>query len=146
MIHIDLNIISSNTWVLDTGCGTHICNLLQGFKRNKFYKKGDTSLYMGNGAKVVVEALGDYVLKLPSGLEVILNNILYAPSLTRNIISVSLLRQFGYDIKFIDNGICVFMNDVFYFKAMPSNGIYELVHDNTSFDNSLYQSSTRNSK
>ncbi|KAF5795495.1 putative transcription factor interactor and regulator CCHC(Zn) family [Helianthus annuus] len=22
-IHIDLNVISSNTWVLDTGCGTH---------------------------------------------------------------------------------------------------------------------------
>jgi len=28
MIHIDLNVISSNTWVLDTGCGTHICNSL----------------------------------------------------------------------------------------------------------------------
>ena len=24
MIHIDLNVISSNTWVLDTGCGTHV--------------------------------------------------------------------------------------------------------------------------
>ncbi|KAK1426395.1 hypothetical protein QVD17_15066 [Tagetes erecta] len=95
MIHIDLDIISSNTWVLDTGCGTHIGNLLQGFKRSKLYKKGDTSLYMGDGAKVVVEALGDYVLKPPT---------------------------------------------------MPSNGIYELVHEHTSFDNSLYQSSTKKLK
>ena len=65
---------------------------------------------MGNGAKVDVQARGDYVLKLPNGLEVILKNILYAPSLTRNIISVSLLRQYGYDLKFVDNDFYVFMN------------------------------------
>ncbi|KAJ0479660.1 hypothetical protein HanIR_Chr13g0622571 [Helianthus annuus] len=72
MIHIDLNVISSNTWVLDTRCRTHVYNLLQEFKKNKHYKKGDISLFMGNGAKVQVEALGDYVLKLPNGLEIAL--------------------------------------------------------------------------
>ncbi|KAD5318112.1 hypothetical protein E3N88_18058 [Mikania micrantha] len=66
MIQVELNVISSNTWVLDTGCGTHICNLLQGFKRTEHYAKGEISLFMGNGAKVHVEAQGDYVLKLPS--------------------------------------------------------------------------------
>ena len=89
---------------------------------------------MGNGAKVHVEARGDYVLKLSSGLEVTLKNILYAPSLTRNIISVSLLRQHGYYLNFVGDDIHISKNGVFYFKAMPLNGIYELVHDNTSFD------------
>jgi len=126
MITIELNVISSNTWVLDTGCGTHICNGLQGFKRSRHLKKGDISLSMGNGAKVQAEAQGEYVLKLPSGLEVVLNNVLYAPSLTRNIISVSLLRQSGFDFKFVSYDIYVSMNDVFYFKAVPMNGIYEL--------------------
>ncbi|KAJ0765449.1 putative RNA-directed DNA polymerase [Helianthus annuus] len=130
----------------DTGCGTHICNSLQGFKRNKHYKKGDTSLFMGNGAKVQVEAQGDYILKLPSGLEICLKNVLYAPSLTRNIISVSLLRQYGFDFKFVNNEIYALMNDMFYFKATSSNGIYELVHDNTSFDNSMYQANTKKLK
>ncbi|KAK1424234.1 hypothetical protein QVD17_19555 [Tagetes erecta] len=146
MIHIDLNITSHNTWVLDTRCGTHIYNLLQGFKRSKNLKKGDISLYMGNGAQVQVEAKGDFVLKLPSGLEVILHDILYAPSLTRNIISVSLLRQFGYDFNFVDNAIDVSLIGIFYFKALPYNGIYKLVHDNTSFDNMLYQSYTKKLK
>ncbi|KAD6118936.1 hypothetical protein E3N88_10207 [Mikania micrantha] len=146
MIQVELNVISSNTWVLDTGCGTHICNLLQGFKRSEHYAKGEISLFMGNGAKVHVEAQGDYVLKLPSGLEVILKNILYAPSLTRNIISVSLLRQYGYDFKFVDNDIHVSLNHMFYFKAMPCNGIYELVHDNTTYDSSMYQATTKRLK
>ncbi|KAD5318121.1 hypothetical protein E3N88_18067 [Mikania micrantha] len=146
MIQVELNVISSNTWVLDTGCGTHICNLLQGFKRSEHYAKGEISLFMGNGAKVHVEAQGDYVLKLPSGLEVILKNILYAPSLTRNIISVSLLRQYGYDFKFVDIDIHVSLNHMFYFKAKPCNGIYELVHDNTTYDSSMYQATTKRLK
>ena len=144
MIYVELNIISSNAWVLDTGCGTHICNLLQGFRRNKIFKKGDISLFMGNGVKVQVEAQGDYVLKLPSGLEVILRNVLYAPSLTRNIISVSLLRQCGFDFKFVCHDIHVTLNDVFYFKATPSNGIYEL--DDTPLDSSIYQVNTKKLK
>jgi hypothetical protein len=32
------------------------------------------------------------------------------------------------------------------FKAMPLNGIYELVHDTTSFDSSIYQASTKKLK
>ena len=38
------------------------------------------------------------------------------------------------------------MNDMFYFKAMLSNGIYELVHNNTSFDSSMYQAITKKLK
>jgi hypothetical protein len=44
MIYVELNIISSNTWVLDTACITHICNLLQMFKRNKYMKR-ETLVY-----------------------------------------------------------------------------------------------------
>ncbi|KAK1414877.1 hypothetical protein QVD17_30638 [Tagetes erecta] len=145
MIHIDLNVISSNTWVLDTGCGTHICNLLQGFKRSRDFKQGDVSLFMGNGVKVKVEARGDYILKLPSGLEVILKNVLYAPSLTRNIISISQLRKYGYVLSFVENEIHVSLKDMFYFKAIPINGIYELVHENT-YNSSLYQTTTKKLK
>ena len=54
MKHIDLNVISSNTWVLDTGCGTHICNPLQEFKRNMHYKKGDYILKLSNGLEIVL--------------------------------------------------------------------------------------------
>ena len=146
MIYIELNTVFSYIWVLDTGCGTHICNMLQGFIRKKHIKKGDISLFMGNGAKVQVEAQGDYLLKLPSGLEILLKDVLYAPSLTRSIISVSRLRQFGYDFNFVNNDIHISMNDVFYCKAMPINGIYELVHENTIYDNSMYQTTTKKLK
>src|SRR5919202_1518075 len=106
MIYVELSITSSKTWVLDTGCGTHICNSLQGFKRSD-QDAGAISLFMGNRAKVHVEAQWDYVLKLPNGLELILNNVLYAPLLTRNIISVSRLKPYGYGFKFVNDDIHV---------------------------------------
>ena len=35
---------------------------------------------------------------------------------------------------------------MFYFKASPLNGIYELTHENTSYDSSLYQATTKKLK
>ncbi|GJW00488.1 hypothetical protein Tco_1555739 [Tanacetum coccineum] len=41
-----------------TGCGTHICNTTQGFKRSRKLKPGALSQYMGNGQRVAVKAIG----------------------------------------------------------------------------------------
>ncbi|GJX92011.1 hypothetical protein Tco_0345337 [Tanacetum coccineum] len=46
---IKLYAFPNKTWVYDTGCGTHICNTLQGLKRSKKLKHRALSLYMGNG-------------------------------------------------------------------------------------------------
>ncbi|GKA95762.1 zinc finger, CCHC-type containing protein [Tanacetum coccineum] len=55
------------SWVYDTGCRTHICNTTQGFRRSWKLKPGALSLYMGNGQRAVVEAIGSYDLCFPSG-------------------------------------------------------------------------------
>nr|GEZ20170.1 retrotransposon protein, putative, Ty1-copia subclass [Tanacetum cinerariifolium] len=47
------------------------------------------SLYVDNGQCEAVEAIGAFYLCLPSGLEIVLNNCHYAPSITRGVISVS---------------------------------------------------------
>ncbi len=41
---------------------------------------------MGNGAKVVVLAIGVYSLTLPTGLMLELENCYYVPTISRNII------------------------------------------------------------
>ncbi|GJW20312.1 zinc finger, CCHC-type containing protein [Tanacetum coccineum] len=62
------------------------CPGLQGSKK---LKPGALSLYVGDGHRVAVEAIGTYHLELPSGLVIVLNNCHYAPSITRGVISVS---------------------------------------------------------
>ncbi|GJX21454.1 zinc finger, CCHC-type containing protein [Tanacetum coccineum] len=73
------------SWVYDTGCGTHICNTTQGFRRGRKLKPGALSLYMGNGQRAAVEAIGSYDLCFPSGLVIVLHNCHYAHSKTRGV-------------------------------------------------------------
>ncbi|KAL7583186.1 hypothetical protein Lser_V15G44918 [Lactuca serriola] len=50
MIEMGLFTFSSNTWALDTGCGTYICNWLQGFIKSRELKTDEMVLHVGNGA------------------------------------------------------------------------------------------------
>nr|GEW76497.1 cysteine-rich receptor-like protein kinase 2 [Tanacetum cinerariifolium] len=86
---IELYTFPNKSWVYDTGCGTHICNTTQGLRGSRKLKPGVLSLYVGNGQRAAVEAIGSYHLSIPSGLVIVLNNCHYAPSITRGIISVS---------------------------------------------------------
>nr|GEZ80168.1 hypothetical protein [Tanacetum cinerariifolium] len=58
------------------------------------------------------------------------DNYHYAPSITRSVVSVHRLVENGFVQSFIDFGILISKNNVLYFNAIPSNGIYEIdMHD-----------------
>nr|GEX45694.1 hypothetical protein [Tanacetum cinerariifolium] len=102
---IELNTILNRSWIYDTGCGTHICNTTQGLKASRKLKPGALSLYVGNGQRESVKEIGAFYLCLTSGLETVLNNCHYAPSITRGVISVSRLYEDGFVNRFVDNTI-----------------------------------------
>nr|GEU39051.1 zinc finger, CCHC-type [Tanacetum cinerariifolium] len=60
-----------------------------GLKASRKLKPMALSLYVGNGQHEAVEAIGVFNLCLPSGLEIVLNNCHYAPSITRGVIHIS---------------------------------------------------------
>nr|GEY55787.1 retrotransposon protein, putative, Ty1-copia subclass [Tanacetum cinerariifolium] len=57
----------------------------KGLRGSKKLKPGPLSLYVGDGHRAAVEAIGTYHLELPSGLVIVLNNYHYAPSITRGM-------------------------------------------------------------
>lgn len=123
---IDCFITSYESWVLDTGCGHHICNHLQGFKRSRKLKQGDVDLRVGEGSVVGAEAVGTYSLSLPSGLVLELENCFYVPRLIKNVISFDLLVDSGFKYNFENKTISCFKNDIYYFSASSQNGLYTL--------------------
>ena len=123
---IELFTSYTNSWVLDTGCGTHICSNIQGLKEVREMKQGELDLHMGNGARVCVKAIGVYELLLPSGLYLQLKNCVYAPSLTKNIVSFSMLMNDDFDFRFTNMFISVYFSNMLYFEARPYHGIFEL--------------------
>ncbi|GKC16216.1 retrotransposon protein, putative, ty1-copia subclass [Tanacetum coccineum] len=108
---------------------------------------GDLSLYMGNGQRKAVEAIGVFYLCLPSGLEIVLNNCHYAPSITRGVISVSCLYKDGFVNCFVNNTIQVSRNNMVYFSAIPRDGIFEIDLSNSYANySSIYTVSNKRTK
>nr|GFA82270.1 hypothetical protein [Tanacetum cinerariifolium] len=110
----------------DTGCGTHICNTLQGLRESKKLKHGALSLYMGNKMRAAVKAIRSFDLILPIGLIIILDYCHFAPYITMGVDLVSYLVNNGYIHTFTNYGIFVSKYNVFYFNAIPRDGIYEI--------------------
>nr|GEZ35046.1 hypothetical protein [Tanacetum cinerariifolium] len=102
---IELNIFLNRSWIYDTDRGTHICNTTQGPRASRKLKSEALSLYVGNIQCEAVEAIGAIYLCLPGGLEIVLNNFHYAPSITRGVIYVSRLYEDGFINHFVNNTI-----------------------------------------
>ncbi|GKC33065.1 hypothetical protein Tco_1040359 [Tanacetum coccineum] len=81
----------SNSWIYDTGCGTHIYNIIQGLRGYRKLNKGALDLYVGNGNSATVEAIGSYDLILPSRMILVLDNCHFSPTITRGVSSLSCL-------------------------------------------------------
>ncbi|GJT01478.1 retrotransposon protein, putative, ty1-copia subclass [Tanacetum coccineum] len=96
--------------------------VLQGLRGSRKLKPGALSLYVGNGHRAIVEAIGSFYLCLPSRLVIILHSCHYAPSITRGIISVSCLYDDGFINRFKNNAISVSKNNLVYFA--PSQGMH----------------------
>ncbi|GKA12651.1 retrotransposon protein, putative, ty1-copia subclass [Tanacetum coccineum] len=113
---------SKRTQPLELGGGKAIF----GLRASRKLKPGALSLYVGNGQREAVEAIGNFDLSLPSGLVIVLNNCHYAPSITRGVISVSRLYEDGFINRFVNNTIQVSRNNMVYFSAIPRDGIFEI--------------------
>ncbi|GKD86254.1 retrotransposon protein, putative, ty1-copia subclass [Tanacetum coccineum] len=102
----------------------HYCK--EGLRESRKLKHGALSLYMSNGMRAAVEAIGSFDLILPSGVIIVLDNCHFAPSVTRGVVSISRLVNNDYIHTFTNYGISVSKDNVFYFNAIPRDGIYEI--------------------
>ncbi|KAL0458416.1 UNVERIFIED_CONTAM: putative transposon Ty5-1 protein [Sesamum latifolium] len=63
MFVVEVNMISNAaSWVLDTGCGAHICNNLQVVERSRKLSKDEMILRLGEGKAIATEAVGSLSL------------------------------------------------------------------------------------
>ena len=82
---IKVNIVSpDNTWVYDINCGSYIWIDRQGLRSIRMLTKGEFDLQVGNDARVAAVAIWTYVLNLPSGLCLNLDDCCYVLALMKN--------------------------------------------------------------
>jgi len=76
-----------------------------GFRSTRTTQRSERHIKVANGVQADVEAVGDVSLLLVNGFMLVLKDVLFAPSLQRNLISVSRLDTDGFGCHFA-NGKC----------------------------------------
>ncbi|GAV57427.1 LOW QUALITY PROTEIN: hypothetical protein CFOL_v3_00964, partial [Cephalotus follicularis] len=89
MIELNLTLNSSSSWVLDTGCGNNLCNSLQGLRKVRKLGAGDLDLRLGDGSRIIAEAVRIYDITLCNGYVLTLDPCYFISNIVGNIISVS---------------------------------------------------------
>nr|GEU87329.1 hypothetical protein [Tanacetum cinerariifolium] len=108
--------------------------LEEGLRGSKKLKPGDFSLYVDDGHRAAIEAIGTYHLELPSGLVIVLNNGHCAPSITSGVILVLCLFVDGFINCFDENNVILATkNNLVYFDIIE----IDMSCSNTN-DSSIY--------
>jgi hypothetical protein len=99
-----------STWWIDSGATIHVTNSLHRFHMRRILQRRERSIRVANSVEAEVEAIGELPLELNNGFILHLHNVLYIPSLSRNLIFVLCLDDDGFDCQF-GNRQCLILFD-----------------------------------
>ena len=96
----EINLVNNtNDWWVDTGATRHICSDKKLFSTYQYVGYGE-QLFMGNSSTSKVEGKGKVILKMTSGKNLTLNDVLHVPDIRKNLVSGSLLSKIGFQLVF----------------------------------------------
>ena len=97
----EVNLVGFNPkeWWIDTGATRHVCYDKKMFSTFEPIEIGE-KVFMGNSATLDIKGQGKVVLKMTSGKEPTLTNVLYVPELCNNLVFGYLLNSHGFQLVF----------------------------------------------
>jgi hypothetical protein len=96
--------IEDDMWIIDSGDSKHMMGY-QTRLSNINERKTSYEVELGDKSTYPVEGFGQASIKLESGNDVHLSNVLYAPSLGNNLVSISCLEDKGNKIAFMNGKV-----------------------------------------
>ncbi|KAL0328098.1 UNVERIFIED_CONTAM: Retrovirus-related Pol polyprotein from transposon TNT 1-94 [Sesamum calycinum] len=124
---IEINMVTNSaSWVLDTGCGAHICNDLQVPQRSRKLSKDEVVLRLGDGKAVAAEAVGIINLVVSDPVRLELKDSYFIPSMIKNIISILLLDNAGFEFLINKNCFYLMKDGSSHLLGKLNNGLYIL--------------------
>jgi hypothetical protein len=94
----------SDTWLIDSGAS----NQMIGYKESLsdlVYKYSSHKVKLGDDYQYPIKGVGEASYKLESGKSMKMKDVLYAPSLKKNLLSISTLDEKGFRVDFIDGEV-----------------------------------------
>ncbi|KAK9732792.1 hypothetical protein RND81_04G022600 [Saponaria officinalis] len=126
---VEANLVGNTAeWILDTGASRHLCADKGLFAEFEEVADGEC-VYMGNSTSALITGKGNIFLKLTSGKTLALTNVLFVPSLRRNLVSDALLNKAGLKLIFEADKVVMSRNGEFVGKGYLSGGLFLLNTD-----------------
>ncbi|RVW83338.1 Retrovirus-related Pol polyprotein from transposon TNT 1-94 [Vitis vinifera] len=122
----ECNIVgNTKEWWVDTGATRHICSNKWMFSTYKLVEQNE-ELFMGNSSSSKVEGRGKVILKMTSGKELTLNDVLHMPDIRKNLVSGSLLSKNSFKLVFVSDKFVLTKNEMFVGKGYLSDGLFKM--------------------
>jgi hypothetical protein len=88
--------------------------------------KGERTIKVANDEEAEVQVIGKLPLEISNGFTLYLHDVLYVPSMRRNLISVSCLDDDGFDCLFGKKQYLITFNNEVVGRAFRHNKLYLL--------------------
>ncbi|KAK4389523.1 Retrovirus-related Pol polyprotein from transposon TNT 1-94 [Sesamum angolense] len=111
-------------WWIDTGATRHICSDKEMF--STYTPINGKKLFMGNSATSNIVGIDNVVLKMTSGKELTLIDVLHVPDIRKNLVSGSLLVKSGFRLVFESNKFVLTKNSHFIGKGYVEKGLFKM--------------------
>ena len=123
----EVNLVGSNPneWWIDTSAIRYVCYDKMMFSTFEPIETGK-KVFMGNSATSDIKGQGRVVLKMTSGKELTLTNVLYVPEIRKNLVSGSLLNSHGFRLVFEYDKFVLSKSGMYVGKGYMSGGMWKL--------------------
>ena len=124
----------SHHWIVDSGATKHVSRDREGFVDYHRVPNGNRYVTMGNGDNVEVLGICSYQLKLRNGRILLLHDVLYAPGVQCNLLSVLAMLKMDFAFHFKGSVLHIDLEDQSYATGRLVNDFFVL---NLEFDNDI---------
>ena len=107
---VNLAFVPKDNWWIDSGATTHISMTMQDCLWSQLPSDNERFIFVGDGKKVTVEAIGTFRLHLKTRFYLDLFETFFVPSFRWNLISISSLDKFGFSYSFGNDKVSLYQN------------------------------------
>ena len=97
MMSQTMDVAELHTWLIDSGCTSHMTKHLELF--SSLDKTDRPKVKLGNGHVLKAQGRGSVKIESSTGTKLI-TEVLYIPNLDQNLLSVAQLLRHGYNVLF----------------------------------------------